>query len=88
MPEEKQLATAEHIVFPRVLHQGEYRLWEKADGTLHCVYQPDNDPEPGHFEIPGELVTLLAKAKNGDISPQDMMKLAMKFMMGGGGLVG
>lgn len=82
MPEEKQRSDAEVVIFPRIVHQGEYRLWEKADGTLHCVYQPDNIDEPQHFEIPGELMDLMKKAESGELKPQDMMKIAMKFMGG------
>ena len=83
MPEEKQLSTAEVVVYPRVLHEGVYRLWQKADGTLHCVYKPDTAEEDQHFEIPGEVIDIMKKAETGELKPQDMMKLAMKFMGGG-----
>jgi len=83
MSEEKQLSTAVIVVYPRILHQGEYRLYEKSDGTLHCVYKPDTAEEDQHFEIPGELLDLMKKAESGELKPQDMMRLAMKFMGGG-----
>lgn len=86
MSEEKQQSDAIVMVYPRIVHQGQYRLYEKADGTLHCVYHPDTAEEPQHFEIPGELMDLMDKAVKGELKPQDMMKLAMRFM--GGGLAG
>jgi hypothetical protein len=74
-------------VTPVILHEGRYRLYEKADGTLHLVYRPDGKEQDEHLEVPGALIKLAKDAAEGNINPMDMMKMAGK-MMGGGGLFG
>jgi hypothetical protein len=78
---------AKQIVYPRVMHEGKYRLYEKSDGTLHLVYKPNGAENEEHMEIPGALIALAKQAENGSMSPIDMMKMAAQ-VMGGGGLFG
>lgn len=78
---------AEKITYPRVMHEGQYRLYEKADGTLHLVYLPNGAEQEEHLEIPGALMKLAKQAEDGTIGPMQMMKMAAG-MMGGGGLFG
>lgn len=78
---------AEKITYPRIMHEGKYRLYEKADGGLHLVYLPDGADEEQHMEIPGALINLAKKAEEGKVGPMEMMKMAAG-MMGGGGLFG
>ena len=81
------VAKAEKIVYPRIMHEGRYRLYEKSDGTLHLVYKPEGAENEEHMEIPGMLIQLAKRAESGTLSPMDMMKMAAQFM-GGGGLGG
>lgn len=78
---------AEKIVYPRIMHEGKYRLYEKSDGTLHLVYRPNGAENEEHMEIPGQLIALAKSAESGNMSPIEMMKMAAS-MMGGGGLFG
>jgi hypothetical protein len=73
---------AEKITFPRVVHEGQYRLYEKADGTLHLVYLPRGAEHEEHMEIPGALIAIAKQGAEGNINPMQMMKMAAS-MMGG-----
>lgn len=77
---------ATKVIYPRVVHEGKYRLYEKSDGTLHLVYKPNGAENEEHMEIPGQLIAMAKAAENGSMSPMDMMKMAAQFM--GGGLFG
>lgn len=72
---------------PAVLHEGRYRLYEKADGTLHLVYRPDGTTKDEHLEVPGAIIKLAKDAAEGNINPLDMMKMAGKMMGGAGGSI-
>lgn len=76
------VAAAEITKFPRVVHQGRYRLYEKADGTLRIQYRRDDADEDDHFELPGFMLELAKSAAEGKMNPMQMMNAAMKFMGG------
>ncbi len=69
---------------PVIVHQGRYRLYEKADGGLHLVYQRDDKDEPDHMELPGALLNLAKMAGEGKMSIPEMMREVMKMRSNGG----
>lgn len=71
------------VTYPRVMHEGTYRLYENADGGLHLVYLPNGETETQHMEIPGAMIALAKQAENGAVSPMQMLK-SMAGMLGGG----
>lgn len=73
---------AEKVTYPRVVHEGQYRLYEKSDGTLHLVYLPNGAEHEEHMEIPGALIQLAQQADEGKIGPMQMMKMAASLMGG------
>jgi hypothetical protein len=74
-----EIQTAE----PKLLHRGNYALWENPDGGLHLVYRPDGAEEDMHMPIPAPLIALSRRAAEGKISPIEMIK-SMGSLMGGG----
>jgi hypothetical protein len=76
---------AEKITYPRIMHEGNYRLYEKEDGTLHLVYLPNGADQEEHLEIPGALMQLAKQGAEGKMNPLQMMKAAAGMLMGGGG---
>lgn len=73
---------AEIVNYPRVVHQGRYRLYEKGDGTLRIQYRRDDKEEDDFFELPGFMMDLAKNAAEGKMNPMQMMNAAMKFMGG------
>lgn len=74
------MSEIEAVTFPRIVHEGTYRLWEKADGTLHVAYLRTGNETEDHFEIPGEMLNMAKAASQGKLSPFDMLRSAMKLM--------
>jgi hypothetical protein len=70
------------IATPKVIHEGKYRLFEKPDGGLHLVYKRIDKEEEDHLEIPGMMVRLLSRAQEGNMSPMEFMREAMKLRKG------
>jgi hypothetical protein len=64
---------------PRILHQGRYRLYEKPDGGLRLQYRRDDKDVDDYLEIPGMMVRLLNRAQDGNMSPMEFMREAMKL---------
>jgi hypothetical protein len=64
---------------PKVIHQGRYRLYEKPDGGLRLQYKRDDKDEEDYLEIPGMMVRLLNRAQQGDMSPMEFMREAMRM---------
>jgi hypothetical protein len=64
---------------PTVLHQGRYRLYSKPDGGLRLQYRRDDKDEDDFIELPGMMVKLLTRAQQGDMSPMQFMREAMKL---------
>jgi hypothetical protein len=67
---------------PTVLHEGRYRLYQKPDGGLHLAYQRNDSDQEDHLELPGMMVALLNKAQEGNMSPMEFLKEAMKLRRG------
>ena len=66
--------------YPRVIHQGKYRLYEKVNGDMRVQYMRDDKEEEDFFEIPAAFIKLEEKARMGKLSPMDMMREMMSMM--------
>ena len=75
------MSEAQEIVpaAPSVVHEGRYRLYQKPDGGLRLQYKRDDKDTEDFIEIPGMMVRLLNRAQEGNMSPMEFMREAMKL---------
>lgn len=64
---------------PIILHEGVYRLYQKPDGGLRLQYRRRDRDVDDYLEIPGMMVRLLNRAQEGNMSPMEFMREAMKM---------
>lgn len=70
------------VILPKILHEGRYRLYEKADGTIRIQYKRDDKDTEDFMEIPGSAVALAKAASEGNLTPAQMMGEVMKLVAG------
>jgi hypothetical protein len=59
---------------PRILHEGQYRLYEKPDGTLRIQYRRNDREEDDFLEIPGSIIRMSKLASEGKLNPLKAMQ--------------